>query len=88
MAVLIDDKGNQIPIHRTKRPRMSYHRGATWDAQPRKIDGKDVDFYLETSWGRYSYFYFGSQWYKVDCDEIGWGDEKYGFTFKGRKKTR
>lgn len=56
-----------LPVTKCKKPRFSCTKGATWDTGIIKIDDKEYDAHLDTSWGEYIYFQYGesNQWYKV-----------------------
>jgi hypothetical protein len=53
------------------KPRMRDHRGATWDFHT-IIDtkGNRHTGYLDTSWGQYFYFQYGTQWRKARIDRF------------------
>lgn len=56
--------GVRIPVHKTKQPKFSNKRGATWDCVEIVIDGKPTDVYLDTTWGECIYFLFDGEWKK------------------------
>lgn len=53
------------------RPKMSDHRGATWDScRVIDINGADHNGYLDTSWGQYFYFMEATLWRKARIDKF------------------
>ena len=54
-----------------KRPRMTDHRGRTWD-QCDVIDAQGVKLtgYLDTTWGHFFYFFTGTEWPKASIDRF------------------
>jgi hypothetical protein len=62
MRLYID--GGKIPVTKCKRPSFKNVRGRTWDKANITIDGKNVEAYLDTTWGHYIYLLHDNQWYK------------------------
>ncbi len=51
-------------VTKTKRPRMTNHRGRTWDCGTVVLhDGTTLHAHLDTSWGTRFYFVIDGQWY-------------------------
>lgn len=63
--LLTDKKSNKHRAIKTKRPKFSSHRGRTWDYEIKVINGIEIEFWLDTTWGFYFYFQWEDQWYKV-----------------------
>lgn len=59
---LINAKGHRFRAQKCKPPR--FKRG-TWDFIQKTIRGKEVQFWLDFTWGFYFYFKYEGQWYKV-----------------------
>ena len=54
-----------------KQPKMSDHRGATWDScKVIDVKGNTHNGYLDTSWGNYFYFMEGTLWRKARIDKF------------------
>lgn len=70
-----------MPCYKTKKPKMSSHRGRTWDCVVITIDGDIVDFHLDTTWGQYVYFVWEGDWYKMRMvpDVLWFSDKDYVF---------
>lgn len=52
-------------IYKTQKPRMSNHRGRTWDCFNLVLpDGTKTDAHLDTTWGDFFYFVHEGQWFK------------------------
>lgn len=59
----------KVQIIKCHKPKMTDHRGRTWDTMPIILpDGTKTDGYLDTTWGYYIYFVIDNQWYKVSLD--------------------
>ncbi len=63
--ILYNQKGVKIIATKCKRPKMSEHRGRTWDHGHIAIDNEEKTVYLDTTWGFYCYFCENGQWYKI-----------------------
>jgi hypothetical protein len=59
---LLNARGYRFKAQKCKSPR--FKRGA-WDSIPKIIRGKEVQFFLDFTWGWYFYFKYEGQWYKV-----------------------
>jgi len=59
---LINTKGHRFRAQKCKPPK--FKRG-TWDFIRKIIRGKEVQFWLDFTWGWYFYFKYQEQWYKV-----------------------
>lgn len=64
-----------------RKPRMTSHRGRTWDYSDRLtvgLMGHKVTGLLDTSWGQYVYFQYGpeNQWFKVTVEVLHDGDRR------------
>jgi len=58
-------------IRSTRKPKMSDHKGATWDYIHIVLkDGKRIKGYLDTTWGNYVYFPLNGKWKKVGVEHI------------------
>lgn len=54
-------------IHKTRKPKMTDHRGRTWDyCRVVLPDGKMIDGYFDTSWGTRFYFEHEGVWRSGD----------------------
>ena len=56
---LVSNKGLEIPIYNTKKPKMiSGHRGRTWDLgyQIFLCDNQEISICMDSTWGEYGYF--------------------------------
>jgi len=60
-----DGKETKLPVNKCKKPLFKDIHGRTWDSSKALINGIEVQFYLDTSWGHYVYFVLMNQWYKV-----------------------
>jgi hypothetical protein len=60
----------EISLIKTKRPKMTEHRGRTWDTISVIINGVEQDMWLDTSWGDYGYIVLNNQWYKFKHMQI------------------
>lgn len=54
-----------LNVSKCKKPKMSDHRGRTWDTGKLIINEKETKVWLDTTWGEYIYFQIESNWYKV-----------------------
>lgn len=53
-------------VRACKRPKMSNHRGRTWDQATVTLPGgEQVTCYTDTTWGARFYFPFGDRWYSA-----------------------
>lgn len=74
-------------IIKCKKPKMSNHRGRTWDKCDLIFqDGTVGEGYLDTTWGSYVYFHDNVmvQWYKFEFSkfmDIGKGDNKWDLRY-------
>ena len=62
--------GVRLAVTKCKRPKFGNRSRCTWDHGTIVIDGKEYDAHLDTSWGEYIYFQYGSgdgwdNWRKV-----------------------
>ena len=55
----------QVVAAKSRRPRFKDYAGRTWDSEVKEIDGKRVEFFFDTSWGRNFYFELEKQWYRA-----------------------
>ncbi len=62
---ITDQFGNIYNCVKCNRPKMS-GKGATWDSFEHYINDNLVNFYLDTSWGRFYYFIHNESWYKFN----------------------
>ena len=63
-------------ITKTSKPRMSLHRGRTWDScTVVLLDGTEIKGYLDTTWGANFYFPHGAGWYRGKIDEFQTGGQ-------------
>lgn len=54
-----------------KRPKFSGAKGATWDGVKIILpNGKKIDGFIDTSWGKYVYFQYKGKWRKIDAMAI------------------
>jgi hypothetical protein len=60
-------ENTRIPVIKCQRPKFSDHSGRTWDSGKVMVNGNITEVFLDTTWGQYIYFQFGSDmsWYKV-----------------------
>lgn len=53
-------------LTKCKRPSFKCCFGRTWDVYDSiKLDGEEIELYLDTTWGFFFYFEIEKQWYKV-----------------------
>lgn len=66
-AYLLDGEERKIGIDlaKCKKPKMTDHRGRTWDHGYIWIDGEKIKVWLDTTWGDYLYFIYKDEWRKV-----------------------
>jgi len=66
-AFVVSHKGVKAPVNipKCKKPKMSDHRGRTWDVGKIIIDGVKTEVLLDTTWGEYLYFVYNNAWHKV-----------------------
>ena len=66
----------RVPSSKCKKPSFKDVKGMTWDSGRIKVNGVEVDAFLDTSWGEFIYIQFGEklgkeldvcpyQWYKM-----------------------
>lgn len=69
----------KIDLYSTPKPKMSWHKGRTWDIVTSIIiDKVEIKIHLETTWGKYGYFNLEEKWYKIpaiDVDRLGYKKE-------------
>jgi hypothetical protein len=75
MLVIRREKTDRIiKAYKTKQPKMTNHRGRTWDEITIVIDGEEVKTYLDTTWGWYFYVEYKGEWHKFPVGEFDdWG---------------
>lgn len=57
-----------------KAPKLSTHKGATWDEiLVLWLDGSRLTGWVDTSWGSYVYFKVGKSWKRTPVQEVNWG---------------
>jgi len=62
---LIDEKGFEIPINRSDKPKLG-GKGRTWEKFSLIINNNKTEIFLDTSWGNYIYFSTKDDiWYKI-----------------------
>ncbi len=80
-------------ISLTEKPRMTMHRGRTWDqakgilpaiGENPKIE---VTCYLDTTWGEYFYFCYNDLWYKGKIYEFDQNRGDWMIFDLGNRKT-
>ncbi len=59
---------DKVQAVKVKRPKMSCHRGRTWDHEYITIDGQKIKALLDTTWGTRFYFEWKGQWYAAPLD--------------------
>ena len=57
-----DTEREVINAIKTKEPKMTLHRGRTWDTIGRTQEGEKIK--ADTTWGFWGYFERDGQWYK------------------------
>lgn len=70
---------------KTRKPKMSEHRGRTWDTDRIVLDGEIVWVWRDFTWGSYNYFLFQCEWYKFTVDATDFAG-KQGFVLLGVTK--
>ncbi|MDD5353048.1 MAG: hypothetical protein PHS93_07815 [Candidatus Omnitrophica bacterium] len=73
MKMTICHKSDSDPVIciKTNRPKMSEHRGRTWDYEERDISGYErIKVWFDSTWGLYGYFEICGQWWKTKIDNI------------------
>lgn len=63
------EKEREVKAYKTKTPKMTSHRGRTWDIIGRT--DKDEKIYADTTWGFCGYFLRDGQCYKFSLFEGG-----------------
>ena len=63
---LKDCLGREYKVNavRCRRPKFSIRFGRTWDRVSMSIDYVNLEGWLDTTWGRYVYFWYNGFWYK------------------------
>lgn len=62
---LVGEYKRIVNAFKTRRPKMTSHRGRTWDYVGRTENG--IDVLMDTTWGAYGYFKDANgQWYKFN----------------------
>ncbi len=75
---------NDVTATACKMPKMG-GRGRTWDVfKSIQIDGVKHDVWADTTWGKYGYFMYRNQWYKVPI----WVVDEYGVFLTDECKER
>lgn len=70
MKLVNTENGKVYEVRSTKKPLIgSSFGGRTWDRFPKMVDGVEVNFYCDTTWGRYMYFNMNLKWYMVSVFE-------------------
>lgn len=60
---LYDKGGRKYAARKARRPKFSAHRGRTWDYETKAVDGTEIKFHFDTSWGFRFYFQWNGEWY-------------------------
>lgn len=55
---------------KTKKPKMTLHRGRTWDVTTITINDEKVDMHFDSTWGSRGYFEQEGTWYSIDLYEL------------------
>lgn len=58
-------KDNRLPVRTCHKPKMTWHRGRTWDYGILIINDKEVKTWGDTTWGRNIYFSLNGKWYTL-----------------------
>jgi len=67
-------------VWKTERPKMTDHRGRTWDVGDLTLpDGRVILAHLDTTWGWYFYFEVDGVWRKAKIDDF---DASVGMSLK------
>jgi len=63
---LIDEKNNiTILVKNTTRPKLSSHRGRTWDTAKAIVNNTPTYFHYDSTWGHNFYFQVNEKWYSI-----------------------
>jgi hypothetical protein len=71
----------RLPVTKCKRPKFGNRGRCTWDHGTIKIDGKEYEAHLDTSWGEYVYFQYKGAWRKVKMIPSNMEEMKLGRTW-------
>lgn len=93
MKLIGDISKVEVSAPKCKRPKIRDYAGRTWSRLNKKIDGVEVEFYLDTTWGHYMYFIHADTWRKIPVSGNGYPPwhpkfkeiepfEESGFTIK------
>lgn len=63
---------DKVQAIKVQKPKMSSHRGRTWDHEYITIDGQKIKAHLDTTWGTRFYFELEGQWYSAPIDAFDW----------------
>lgn len=78
-------KDLQLPVYKCKKPKMTWHKGASWVYVIIHIDGQPLVVWNETTWGQCMYFELSEQWYRLRM----FSDQpNYGIDLYDNKKTK
>lgn len=68
-------------ITKSARPKMSNHRGRTWDQGRVTLpNGDEIACYYDTTWGTRFYFEIDAQWFVGDISAFDSGKSRYFIT--------
>lgn len=78
--------GRVVKVIKCHKPKMSDHRGRTWDSISVILpNGQQINGYLDTTWGHYVYFVMDNHWRKVSLDHFG---SEYKIDLRGRVSSK
>lgn len=72
---------------KTRKPKMTCHRGRTWDQDRITLDGEDVYVWRDFTWGSFNYIEIDGQWFKFTIDATDFTG-KEGFALVRRKEEK
>jgi hypothetical protein len=61
----VHDKEVILSLVKAKKPSFKVCFGRTWDETSLIIDGEKTPVFVDSSWGKYMYFKYKEQWYKI-----------------------
>ncbi len=68
MKLINEKTGETYRMTKTKRPKMSQHRGRTWDRDSIIINGESQDVWRDFTWGSCNYINLDGGWYRFSID--------------------
>lgn len=79
---LYTKNGEEIIAVNCEKPKLSPRRGSSWDESHSTIDGQNVTYWLDTTWGFYFYFNWNGKNYKISLHDMKCNDYVLPLTTK------